>query len=169
MLRTNLFHLPGRFFPSSSYPARSPKSGNLALISRALLPLLFAALLFAPFALAATAETARGRVEGAVTDPTGAKVAGARVSLRDITGVIAYQARSDDEGHFAIGEVVTGRYTVNVRLPASRNRKPQPSKYSLERLRTRMFNSKSPLSQITCLSPQLARSLRSGSWQARVR
>jgi vitamin B12 transporter len=114
MLRANLFSLNARFFPFSSSPARSPRPGSLALISRAGLPLLFAALLFAQVSLAATAATARGRVEGAVTDPTGAKIAGARVSLRDTTGVIAYQARSDDEGHFAIGEVVTGRYTVNV-------------------------------------------------------
>src|SRR6185503_10376842 len=114
MLRANLFSLNARFFPFSSSPTRSPRPGSLALIFRAGLPLLFAALLFAQASLAATAATARGRIEGAVTDPTGAKIAGARVSLRDTTGVIAYQARSDDEGHFAIGEVVTGRYTVNV-------------------------------------------------------
>ncbi len=114
MFRANLFYLPGRFFPFSSSPVQWPRSGSVVLISRGWLPLLFAALLFAPLALAATAATARGRVEGAVTDPTGAKVAGARVSLRDTTGVIAYQTRSDDEGHFAMGEVATGRFTVNV-------------------------------------------------------
>lgn len=114
MLRANLFRLPGRFFPFGSSPTRSPRSGSATLISRAWLPLLFVALLFVPLSPMATAATARGRVEGAVTDPTGAKVAGAQVSLRDRTGVIAYRARSDDEGHFAIGEVVAGRYTVSV-------------------------------------------------------
>jgi len=78
------------------------------------LSLVFAALLFAPVSLAATAAPARGRVEGAVTDPTGAKVVGARVSLRDTTGVIAYRTRTDDEGRFSIGEVIAGRYLVNV-------------------------------------------------------
>lgn len=114
MLRANLLRLPGRFVTFSALHTQSSRPGSLALISRAWLPLLFTALLFAALALAANAAPARGRVEGAVTDPTGAKVVGARVSLRDTTGVIAYRARSDDEGHFAIGEVVAGRYTVNV-------------------------------------------------------
>lgn len=114
MLRENLFRLPARFFMLNSRPTQSSRPGSLALISRAWLPLLFAALLFAPLALAATAAPARGRVEGAVTDPSGAKVVGARVSLRDTTGVIAHRGRTDDEGHFAIGDVAAGRYTVNV-------------------------------------------------------
>jgi vitamin B12 transporter len=112
MLRANLCRLPGGFFPFTSTPTKSSRHGSLAWISRAWLPLAFAAL-----ALAATAATARGRVEGTVTDPSGAKVAGAHVSLRDTTGVIAYRARSDDEGHFAIGEVAAGRYAVNVEAP----------------------------------------------------
>lgn len=109
MLRTTLVRLPGRFFTFDSGPAQSSRAGSRALIFRAWLLFVFAAL-----ALAATAAPTRGRVEGAVTDPTGAKVAGARVSLRDTAGVIAYRARTDDEGHYSIGEVVAGRYTVNV-------------------------------------------------------
>src|SRR3982074_3044299 len=105
MLRAMLISLPRRFCPFTSPPTRSPKPVLPGLISRALLPLVFVAL-----ALAVSAATAGGRVEGSVTDPSGAKLAGARVLLRDATGLIAYQARSDDEGQFAIGDVAAGRY-----------------------------------------------------------
>ena len=82
------------------------KGVNEKTASRALLVFVLVAAL----ALAVTAAPARGRVEGSVTDPSGAKVIGARVSLRDTAGLIAYQARSDDEGHFAINDVAAGRY-----------------------------------------------------------
>lgn len=109
MLRPNVFRLPGRFFPVISLPTQSLQRSSRVWISKAWLPVVFAAL-----ALAATAATARGRVEGNVTDPSGAKVVGARVLLRDTAGLTAYQVRSDDEGHFAIADVAAGRYTVSV-------------------------------------------------------
>ena len=63
------------------------------------------------------AASERGRVDGVVTDPTGAKVAGARVLLRSGAGVIAYQATTDNEGHFAIPNVAEGKYKVIVEAP----------------------------------------------------
>lgn len=111
MLRAKLIRLPRRFCPFTSHPTRSPKPVILAAISRAFLPLVFVAL-----ALAVTAATAGGRVEGSVTDPSGAKLAGARVLLRDTTGLIAYKARSDDDGHFEIGDVAVGRYNLIVEV-----------------------------------------------------
>lgn len=62
-------------------------------------------------------SAARGRVEGNVTDPTGAKVAGARVALRDATGVVAYQTLTDSEGRFTIADVAEVRYSVTVEAP----------------------------------------------------
>jgi vitamin B12 transporter len=112
MLRAKLIRLPGKFCPftsPSTHIRQSPKAGSQSWLSKSLLPLVIAAL-----ALTVTAATARGRVEGNVIDPSGAKVAEARVSLRDATGLIAYQARSNDDGHFAIGDVAAGRYSVIV-------------------------------------------------------
>src|SRR6185295_12149113 len=59
----------------------------------------------------------RGRVVGTVTDPNGEKVAGARVALRDASGAIIYQARTDDDGQFSISNVPTGSYRVAVEAP----------------------------------------------------
>lgn len=58
-----------------------------------------------------------GRVEGNVTDPSGAKVAGVHVSLRGPTGVVEYQARSGDDGHFSIADVASSRYSVIAEAP----------------------------------------------------
>src|SRR5215216_5569120 len=62
----------------------------------------------------ANAVTERGRIAGAVTDPSGAKIVGARVTLRDLTGAPLYQSRTDGEGRFSISDVAEGRYIVKV-------------------------------------------------------
>jgi vitamin B12 transporter len=56
----------------------------------------------------------RGRVTGSVADPSGAKIAAARVALRDATGIALYQKRADNEGQFLIAGVEEGRYRVTV-------------------------------------------------------
>lgn len=98
-----------RFATPSTHSNQSQKSRSIGWRSTARVALAFAAL-----ALGVTAAPARGRVEGSVTDPSGAKVIGARVSLRDTAGLIAYQTRSNDEGHFGISDVTAGRYSVFV-------------------------------------------------------
>jgi outer membrane cobalamin receptor len=60
---------------------------------------------------------ARGRVEGTIVDPAGAKVGGVRVALRDSAGLVEYQTRSNDEGHFALNDVAAGQYTLIVEAP----------------------------------------------------
>src|SRR5438128_6374351 len=58
-----------------------------------------------------------GRVVGSVTDPTGGKVAGARVALRDATGAVAYRASTDSVGQFSISDVPDGGYLVTIAAP----------------------------------------------------
>lgn len=68
--------------------------------------------------IASTSAAAQnGAVEGSVVDPSQAKVAGARVALRDATGVSAYQTLTDSEGKFSITNVSQGRYSVTVEAP----------------------------------------------------
>src|SRR4051812_23111420 len=62
----------------------------------------------------ASAVIERGRVEGVVTDPSGAKIAGAQVTLRDLTGAPLYQTGTDSEGRFSISDVAEGVYIVKV-------------------------------------------------------
>lgn len=73
------------------------------------------AALVALFAVISSGATSaeRGRVTGVISDPSGAKVALARVALRDPAGIVVYQARSDNEGQFSIA-VAEGRYKLTV-------------------------------------------------------
>ena len=52
--------------------------------------------------------------KAAVTDPSGAKIVGARIALRDRTGLKVYEARTDGEGKFSISNIAAGRYALTV-------------------------------------------------------
>ncbi|MFY9607984.1 MAG: TonB-dependent receptor [Blastocatellia bacterium] len=60
------------------------------------------------------AASERGRVTGYVADPSGAKIAAARVALRDAAGVAVRQAHADNEGQFSFAGVDVGNYKVTV-------------------------------------------------------
>lgn len=88
------------------------------LVSASLVEVLVAFALVAVFVSTSLADPiARGRLEGTVADPAGAKVSGVRVALRDSAGLVAYQTRSNDEGHFELNDVAVGRYTLIVEAP----------------------------------------------------
>ncbi len=55
-----------------------------------------------------------GRVEGTVSDPTGAKVARAQVRLSDATGAMVAEATTDNEGRFAFNDIAPGIYFLSV-------------------------------------------------------
>lgn len=76
--------------------------------------LILVAALTTILGLPAFANPDRGRIEGGVTDPSGAKIVGARVALRDGTGLKVYEARTDGEGKFSISNIAAGRYALTV-------------------------------------------------------
>jgi len=53
-----------------------------------------------------------GHLSGRLTDPAGAAVAAARVSLTDAKGNTVCERTSDAQGHFDCGSVASGRFTV---------------------------------------------------------
>src|SRR5215467_12944733 len=57
-----------------------------------------------------------GRVEGTVVDPTGARIADARVILQNVTGDVIAETSTDKEGRFEFKEVAQGHYEVIVEL-----------------------------------------------------
>lgn len=93
-----------QFVAQRTVPVRTP----LLCLRGALLVTLFTLI------SSAGAASEHGRVTGAVSDPSGAKVVAARVALRDAAGVAVYQARSDNDGQFSISGVAEGRYRVTV-------------------------------------------------------
>ena len=85
--------------------------GQARIASRLALAVLAVAVLTLP---SITFAAERGRVVGSITDPNGGKVAGARVALRDTSGAVVYQARTDGDGQFSISSVAEGHYRVAV-------------------------------------------------------
>ena len=74
-------------------------------------PLLVPALLItAP----SFAQTFRGNINGSITDPSGAVVAGAKVSATEVSTSSAHDAISSNAGEFAFDDLPAGAYTVKV-------------------------------------------------------
>ena len=70
-------------------------------------------LLAALLSISALALPANGgRISGNVADQNGGKVPEARIALRDASGAIVYQGRSDSEGQFSINNLKEGRYRI---------------------------------------------------------
>ena len=82
--------------------------------TRMLTRLIFIVALTTIIGTPAFANPDRGRLEGSVTDPSGAKIVGARIALRDRTGLRVYEARTDGEGKFSMASIAAGRYALTV-------------------------------------------------------
>ena len=72
------------------------------------------------FASCAAAQSDRGGMTGRVTDPSGAAISGAEISLMsDATGV-KYSTRSSETGNYLIGSLPFGRYSATVAMAGFR-------------------------------------------------
>ncbi len=74
-------------------------------------PLLLLAAVFM-FALAPLAQTSRGTVSGNVTDPNGASIAGASVTLTNLQTNVARTTVTNDEGFYRFDAVDPGSYSI---------------------------------------------------------
>ena len=98
--------------------------------------LLFAFLLTGAILLA---QTDTGLVTGFVTDPSGAAIPGATVTLRSADTGRTYTARSAETGSYTIGAVVPGAYELTVEAKGfARSRLPD------------LLSTSSPASRPTC-------------------
>ena len=69
------------------------------------------------FQAAAFAQTSRGTVNGVVTDPQGASVAGANVTLLDTQTNLTRTATTNGEGFYRFDAVDLGNHTVTINAP----------------------------------------------------
>src|SRR5437899_12881976 len=53
-----------------------------------------------------------GRISGRITDPHGAVVSGAQVTIADQAGVTVCEIKTDAQGYFVCSKVGTGQFTV---------------------------------------------------------
>lgn len=75
---------------------------------------VFAVLTFllGSMAPATPAQNAAGRIVGNVTDPSGASVAGATVTVKNVATQVSQQAVTDKDGYFQVLAVPIGTYSV---------------------------------------------------------
>ncbi len=89
-----------------------PFAGIKALLqSSSRLPQLVLAV--ALLSLTALGAQNTGSVDGAVVDPTGAKIAGVRVTLGSSVEAVGLETRTNGEGRFRFGLVAAGRYQLS--------------------------------------------------------
>ncbi len=81
--------------------------------------LLAAAILLAPLASAQNANT--GEIKGSVTDPTGAVVPGATVSIKDVQTGVVTQRTTNQSGLYDVPFLAPGNYTLTFSKEGFRN------------------------------------------------
>jgi hypothetical protein len=74
-------------------------------------------LILAAFVLAAFAQVTSGRLEGTVTDPQGATVPNAKVSVANTQTGQVFNLLTDDKGSWVVPSLPTALYTVTVGQP----------------------------------------------------
>lgn len=75
---------------------------------------LFLLVVLFSLTLAVEAQTSRGTVSGVVTDPTGAVVSGANITLTSTTTGLNRDTTTNDEGFYRFDAVDLGTYSVNI-------------------------------------------------------
>jgi len=77
---------------------------------------LLPSLAFVTFALVLSAQEYRGRVQGSVTDPSQAAIAGATVTLSNVDTGVSTTRQSDEQGRYLFDLVLPGKYQVTVQM-----------------------------------------------------
>jgi hypothetical protein len=65
----------------------------------------------------ALAQATTGSIIGSVTDPSGASISGARVTIRNLDQNTATTVESNDSGNFTQSQLIPGRYELTVEKP----------------------------------------------------
>jgi hypothetical protein len=74
-------------------------------------------VLLSPQTHAATLSGGNGRLSGAVTDASGAVIAGANMTLQDENGATVAQTMSDSSGNYSFSSLAPGAYRVQTQRP----------------------------------------------------
>jgi hypothetical protein len=85
----------------------------MRFVKRLLVPKLHSiALLLLTFVFGASAQEYRARIQGTVTDPSQAAVAGATVTLRNVNTGVENVRQTDAAGHYLFDLIIPGTYSV---------------------------------------------------------
>src|SRR5215510_14318250 len=75
---------------------------------------LFSLLLVTSLAVDIRAQAVYGSITGTVTDPTGAAVVGAAVTVTNIEQNISTSVKTNDSGFYNVTHLIPGRYQVKI-------------------------------------------------------
>jgi hypothetical protein len=75
---------------------------------------VFAAFLFTFFAISASAQEFRGTITGTITDPNGAVVPGAKVTIKNVETNVAATVVTNESGAYTVPSLVPGNYSISV-------------------------------------------------------
>src|SRR6266850_431260 len=78
---------------------------------------LFSLLLVAMLAVDIRAQAVYGSITGTVTDPQGASVVGATVTVTNIDQSVSTSVKTNDSGFYNATHLIPGRYQVKVEQP----------------------------------------------------
>ncbi len=81
---------------------------------RDLLSLILSLLLVAALSVSSRAQAVYGSVFGTVTDPQGARVVGAVVTVTDLTKNVTTTAQTNESGNYTVTHLIPCRYQVKV-------------------------------------------------------
>ena len=93
--------------------ARSSMDFAVKLTTRAMRHALLIATICLAFGLPALAQFDTGTVSGSVTDPTGAIIPQASVTIRNLNTSIETKLQSDGAGNFVAPGLPSGRYEIS--------------------------------------------------------
>src|SRR5580692_11050874 len=89
----------------------------MQLISKAVRAALALFVAMVVFIGAVSAQEFRGTISGQVTDPTGAVIPEANVSVKEINTGTTNQTRSDGAGQYVVPFLLPGQYAITVTAP----------------------------------------------------
>src|SRR6476660_3101146 len=81
---------------------------------------LTALLAVVGFAGTASAQAVYGTIVGSVTDPSGARVVGATVTILDMDRNVSTVTTTNESGNFRQGFLIVGHYQIKVERPGFR-------------------------------------------------
>lgn len=89
----------------------------MIVVSRRLFASLILTLLAASFSMNLFGQAVSGNIIGTVTDPSGAAVAGAQISITNVGTNTSYQTATNDSGNYTGANLAPGSYTVTITAP----------------------------------------------------
>src|SRR5690242_16684610 len=81
------------------------------------LPKAVFGLLLALWPAASFAQAVFGGIAGTVTDPSGASIPGAKVTITETSKGVSYNAVTNDSGNYTQSHLTVGNYDVRVEAP----------------------------------------------------